>query len=256
MNKHVSHFVFLWTGVAVFIAALILTSVPASVYAGPTYQEGTPSIGDGGEGKPGAPTPTPSVRSTPVPGAEGGLPPSLNDLIVANPELKPYLDKVGKLTKDKIDLAEFYATLIKIYAKSGASGVGVFLQESGLLDVLGIPVDYLALMTAYDKDGKGNIDEVIKQARELKLVNDKDEFVGLLTLDDAKNLDSVKKVLTTERISVYEFNDKLLTLRIGIPVKVLKEFQTPASLIAFLIDIPSIPHVVGFKVPKPARETN
>ncbi|MEP7285391.1 MAG: S8 family serine peptidase [Chloroflexota bacterium] len=176
-------------------------------------------------------------------------PTTLDDLQGQYPDLKPYIDSLKDKQWDGINLSDLYKRVIDIYNKNGTTGVAAFLKESGLLDKLGIPLSYIDLLVAYGD--KGDMAAVEKMARDRKLINDKDEVVGYLSIDTADNKDAASKDLQTLGVSVYSFDVNTDELEIGIPIKVLGQLQTPAKLIDYLAKIGHVAHVVGFRPPVP-----
>src|SRR5439155_25408559 len=139
--------------------------------------------------------------------------------------------------------------LLQIYKDKGATGVDVFLKDSGILDKLGIPLTYLDLLIAYGD--KGDIKAVEKMARERQIISSKDEIVGYVALDDKANLDAVTKDLEALGVSVYHYFENTEEVEIGIPLAVLGQFQTPGALLGYLSKVAKVNHSVGFLPPTP-----
>lgn len=175
-------------------------------------------------------------------------PPTLDDLIKAYPDLKPYLDKVKDMKVGDMDMAELYKYIVQIFKDKGASGVATFLKDSGILDKFNIPLSYLDLLTVYDS---GGLDAVVKMAKQRKIISDKNELVGYLAIDDRANLGSVTDALKGLGVSVYTFLENTDEIQIGIPLDVLAQYQSPGALLGYLAQVGNVPHVVGFRPPTP-----
>lgn len=217
---------------------------------------------------PGQPTATPVIRvaRTPVPGATvviGGTPvatqpgkisppATLEELLQQFPELQVFLDANQNATYADMDMAGLYEQLVRIYNQRGISGVSAFLDESGLLDKLGIPVSYLDLLTAYDR---GGWDAVIKLARDRQIINSADEIVAYLALEDGTDIAAVRTELDDLGVSHYGFDLNMQELQIGVPIVIIAQSSTPGPIIKYLAEIANIPGVVGFRAPVP-RVTN
>lgn len=205
------------------------------------------------------PTPTLPVASTPIPDASfNGTPvgpnptlkppKSLDDLKKEYPELGPFIEKYKDSKVGDLDMTQLYARVVEIYDKEGATGVATFLEGSGLLEKLGIPLSYLDLLRAYEK---GGLTEVGKLARIRQIVNDKDEIVAYLALDSKDNQGAVTASMTELGVTLYAYNDQKEELEIGIPLAVLAQFQTPGKLLEYLVKVANVQHVVGYRVPTP-----
>ncbi len=175
-------------------------------------------------------------------------PTTLDDLLKQYPDLKAFIDKLPPNLSES-DLADLYKRIVQIYKDKGASGVAVFLKDSGILDKLGIPLSYLDLLTAYGD--KGDLKAVETLARQRKLISDKNEIVGYLSLDSKANLASATNDLKALGVSVYSFNDNTDELEIGIPLGILTQLGTPEKLLGYLSKIAKVNHVVGFRPPIP-----
>src|SRR5205807_2050323 len=125
----------------------------------------------------------------------------------------------------------------------GATGVAAFIKGSGLLEKMGIPLSYLDLLSVYDK---GGFDAVKKLATDRQIINDKNEVVGYLAVDDPLNLDFVMKDLDKLGVTTYGFLPDSEELEIGIPLDLLGQYQTPDTLLKFLVSVAQVNHVVGF----------
>jgi hypothetical protein len=249
-----SSFIILLMAAALALFMVVGSFARPALATPPLQATATPEIGFG----PDNPTPTavPPVVKTPSGGGgfDGGKPPTfappptLDDLIKQFPDLKPYLDKVKDLAAGQLDLAELYMQVINIYKERGASGVATFIKDSGLLEKLGIPLNYLDLLTAYDK---GGLEAVSKMAHDRKLINDQDEIIGYMTVDSVDNLDKVKATLEGLGVSVYDFVLDTNEIEIGIPLDILSQFQTPGTLLGYLVQIATTEHVTGLRGPTP-----
>ncbi len=175
-------------------------------------------------------------------------PTTLDDLIKAYPDLKPFIDKLPQNLGDS-DLAELYKRIVQIYKDKGASGLAAFLKDSGILDKLGIPLSYIDLLTAYGD--KGDAKAVEKLARDRKIINGSNEIAGYLALDSKDSLPSVTTDLKALGVSVYSYDDNNEEVEIGIPLSVLGQFQSPGPLLGYLTKIAKVNHVVGFRPPTP-----
>ncbi len=245
---------------AAAIALMTFSAAPIPANAGGLRLQATPTKSI--EIEPVDPTPTakPPVIGTPTgPGQVGGTPvpppikftppPTFDDLLAQFPDLKPYLDRVKDLGVAELDFAEMYGLLVTIYTNSGATGVATFLKDSGLLDKMGIPVAYLDLLFVYDKGGLQAVDAL---ARERGYINKKNELVAYFTLNSKDNLEAVKKVLNDDfGVSAYGFNDATQELEVGISLELLAQFQTPGTLLGYLVQVATIEHVEGVRPPAP-----
>jgi hypothetical protein len=175
-------------------------------------------------------------------------PPTLDDLLKQYPDLKAFIDKLPPDLTDS-DLGELYKRIVQIYKDRGASGVAVFLKDSGILDKLGIPVSYVDLLTAYGD--KGDLQAVEKLARDRRLINDKNEIIGFLAIDAPENATTVSNDLKALGVSVYTFNVNTDEVEIGVPLAILSQLQTPEKLLGYLSKIAKTAHVVGFRPPSP-----
>jgi subtilisin family serine protease len=208
------------------------------------------------------PSPTPAApvatREPGTPGTIGGtpvavpqfdLPATLDDLLAQYPDLQPYLDLVKDQTVAELNFAELYARIVQVYNDHGASGVAVFLDDSGILEKLGIPVSYLDLLAVYDAGGFAAVEEL---ARDRSIINRFDEIVAYLALDSKDNLPALTETLTGLDVSVYRYLPNTEEVEIGIPLVTLSQFGTPGSLIGYLVEIFQAEHVVGARVPTPS----
>ncbi len=239
------------------IAALfsMMASLPSSVSAEPPAQA-TPTPG-GIFIEPENPTPTPVVPPLrPPDDAFGGAPPvftpppTLDELLEQFPDLKPYLDQIRELDLIDIDLSELYRRIFQIYDARGATGVAAFLKDSGILEKLNIPLSYLDLLIAFDQGGLEAVEEL---ARTRRLINEQDELVAYLLVDDPANVEALKKDLEENfGLSIYGFDLTTEEVEVGIPLELLAQYQTPGSLLAYLVAIGNAEHVVSWRLPIPA----
>ncbi|MBX3085450.1 MAG: S8 family serine peptidase [Anaerolineae bacterium] len=198
----------------------------------------------------GTPAPNTTINGTPVPSTQPAIKPpkSLDDLRKDYPDLGPFIDKYKDSKVGDIDMSELYKRIVEIYDAEGATGVGTFLEESGLLDKLKIPVSYLDLLREFDK---GGMEAVQKLAKTRQIVNDQDEIVAYLTLDAESSLQSETDRLKGLGVTVYTYIPENTELEIGIPLAVLGQLQTPGKLLEYLSTIGDSVHIVGFRVPAP-----
>ncbi len=241
------------------VAAVLLfstaASLPSNVLAEPPAQ-GTPTPG-GIELEPEQPTPTPIVpKLQPPDEGFGGTPPiftpppTLEELLEQFPDLKPYLDQIRDLDLGALDLSELYRRIFQIYDARGATGVAVFLKESDILEKLNIPLSYLDLLIAFDQGGLEAVEEL---ARTRRLINQEDELVAYLLVDDPANVEALKQDLEENfGVSVYGFDPTTEEVEIGIPLELLAQYQTPGSLLGYLVAIGNTKHVVSWRLPIPA----
>jgi hypothetical protein len=209
------------------------------------------------------PTDVPAPSGSPIPpthspvsaGAAGGKirPPLTLDALTAQyPDLKDYLNKIKDIKVGDMDFSEFYAKIAQIYTSQGAAGVATFLQDSGLLTKLGIPLSYLDLIELADK---GGMDAVLTEARKRKIVTDKDELDGYLVVDSPDNVDAVMTSIKSFGITAYDYNPDTGEIQIGIPLDLIRQFGTPNALIKFFVQVGTMPHVTGLRGPIPISET-
>ncbi|MBX3084032.1 MAG: S8 family serine peptidase [Anaerolineae bacterium] len=196
------------------------------------------------------PTITPTTPALKPP-TNGGQPPfkapkSLDELRATYPDLGPFIDKYKDAKVGDIDMAELYEKITTIFNSEGASGVGTFLVDSGLLDKLNIPLSYIDLLTAYDE---GGLEAVDKLARDRQIINKRDELAGYLMLDAETSVPDETTRLQALGVSVYRYNVTTDELEIGIPLAILAQFQTPGKLLAYLSSVSDSDHVEGFRPP-------
>jgi subtilisin family serine protease len=252
--KHFRRILILGSALMVLVLAALMSG------AAVTAQEATPTRQVGVQ--PANPTPTPAapvatrepgagntIGGTPVGPVNFELPPTLDELIAQYPDLQPYLDLVQDQTLEDLDFSELYARMVQIFKDHGASGLAVFLDDSGILDKLGIPVSYLDLLTVYDDGGLVAVEDL---ARERKLINRFDEIVAYLAIDEEANLPALRETLEGLDVSVYRYLRNTGEVEVGIPLVTLAQFGTPGSLIGYLVEIFQAEHVVGVRVPVPA----
>ncbi len=175
-------------------------------------------------------------------------PTTLEELIAQYPDLQPYLDQVSGQVVGDMDFAQLYEHIIQIYEEHGATGVAVFLEDSGILEQLGIPLSYLDLLTAYDE---GGLEAVEAMARTRNIINANDELSAYLAIDSQENLAEVTAALQALGVTVYDYLVNTDELQIGIPLDILAQYQTPGSLLDYLVSIANTEYVVGFRVPQP-----
>jgi hypothetical protein len=197
----------------------------------------------------GTPAPDASINGTPVPKAPDIKPPkTLDDLKTAYPDLAAFIDKYKDAKVGDIDMSALYQQIVAIYDKEGATGVATFLEDSGLLDKLKIPVSYLDLLREFDK---GGLEAVQKLAKTRQIVNANDEIVAYLALDAESNQQAETDRLKALGVSVYSYIPENTELEIGIPLAVLGQLQTPGKLLEYMTTIGDSVHIVGFRVPTP-----
>ncbi len=238
----------------VYIASLAWTAsaapgkgpLQAPTFAQPTDQGANATL-------PSNPNATPTyvvpsvIQDTGTP-SKFGPPPTFDQILAAEPDAKAFLDSIKGLTADKIDLAQLYNVIVKIYKDQGPAALSVFLHDSGLLDLLNIPQGYLDLLTVYDQSG---MDGLLKAATARKIINTHNELSGFMRLDSPDNQAAVQTALQALGVSTYGFNAIDNELEIGIPVDTLLQFQSPDTLLGYLLKIANTPHIIGFRVPLP-----
>jgi hypothetical protein len=233
-------------GTVFMVLALLLmpTATPVSYAQGnPTA---TPDLSDAGDN----PTPSSNVTQPKGGGGKFSLPPTLDELIAQNPELKTYLDKVKDVQVGDFDFSELYTVLAGIYDKEGLAGVIIFLQDSGLLEKLGLPPEYIDLLLMLDKGETGR-DAAIEAARTLGLISDADELLGFLTIETDEKVEAAKTEILGLGVSAYEYNADTGELAIGIPLALIEGVQTPGELFSLFAKVATVDGVTGFRVPKP-----
>jgi subtilisin family serine protease len=212
------------------------------VDAGDPTPEAT--IPTAGSGKPGG-----TIKGTPVPTNPLLKPPkTLDELRVAYPDLGPFIDKYKDATVADIPMAELYMRIVEIYEADGATGVATFLEESGMLDKLNIPLSYLDLLRAFDT---GGLEAVQALAKKRQLINKNEELVGYLALDLLDNAQTETDRLIALGVSVYRVIEESEEIEIGIPLAVLAQLQTPGKLLEYLIQVANGPHIQGYRLPNP-----
>ncbi len=240
----------------VIVLILALMTVLAIVPVG--AQEATPTPGV--EIRPVNPTPTPqppvvtpigpggarTVRGTPVAPVEFIPPPTLDDLFAAYPDLQPYVEELEGALVEEIDFSLLYERIITIFEEQGGTGLAVFLTDSGIMEKLGLPLSYLDLLTEYDETGLAGVEDL---ARARGIINDFNELVGYLAIDDEANVPQVTDALIGLGVSVYNYLQNTGELEIGVPLDILAQYQTPGTLIEYLVTVANVPHVVGFRGP-------
>ena len=173
-------------------------------------------------------------------------PPTLEDLLKQFPELSQYINSNTQL--DQMDLSALYKQLVAVYQSNGASGLAVFLKESGLLEKFNLPLSYLDLLMTFDKEG---LQGVLKLARERGYVNKKDEILAYLTLNTPTDLTQICDDETKLGVSCYPPLNALGQLEIGIPLDILSNYQTPGTLIKYLLTVATVKNVKQVSPPIP-----
>lgn len=196
---------------------------------------------------PRAPEDGSTIDGTEVPVPSFEAPPTLDDLLAQYPDLQPYLDQIAGVAAGDLDLGTLYQRMAQIYNEQGASGLAVFLQESGLMETLGLPMSYLELLPIYEAEG---ITGVEREARVRGLISSRDELVAYLAIDEQANLPALTETLTGLGVSVYDYLPNSSEVEIGIALEVLAQYQTPGSLLDYLLSIAQAEHVVGFRLPE------
>lgn len=246
--------------VLALFASLALLPVSAQQTPPPT---GTPGVGV----RPVNPSPTPmppvvtpgrsgtpgTVQGTPVAPPPFEPPPTLNELFEQYPDLEPYVEELEATLVEDIDFAALYERIITIFNEQGGTGLAVFLTDTGIMEKLGLPLSYLDLLTEYDEGGLVGVEEM---ARARGIINDLNELVGYLAIDDEENLPVVTETLLGLGVSVYDYLANTGELEIGIPLDILAQYQTPGTLIEYLVTVATTPHVVGFRGPIGHAETD
>jgi subtilisin family serine protease len=189
-----------------------------------------------------------TINGTPVAMPTFALPPTLDELIAQFPDLQPYIEQVRGQTVGDMDFTTLYERISEIYEAHGIDGVAVFLQDSGILEQLGIPLSYLDLLTAYDE---GGLEAVEAMARTRGIINANDELSAYLALDSQSNLEAVTASLQGLGVTVYGVLVNTDELEIGIPLEIIAQYQTPGTLLDYLVSIAHTEHVVGFRLPTP-----
>lgn len=205
---------------------------------------------------PDTPRPTPIIPSlTPPEDAEPREftpPPTLDELVEQFPELEAYIEEFLETALEDLDLNALYIRVLEIYAAEGASGLAVFLGQSGILEKLGLPLSYLDLLIEFDEGGLEAVEEL---ARTRQIINDADELVGYMTIDERDNLDVASAALEELGVSVYQFLLNTNELQFGIPLAILAQFTTPEGLIEYLVQIANVPGAAGIRPPVPVQTT-
>ena len=195
-----------------------------------------------------------SVGDTPAPSPVSikpvviNPPPTLDELLKKYPSLQPLIDSLKNKNLSTVDLSDLYKNMVNIYDKEGATGLGIFLKDSGLLDQLGIPLSYLDLLMAYDK---GGLEAVSKLARTRGLINSNNELVASLIVTDPTAVDQVTADVQALGVMAYPPLDQNGLLAIGIPIDTLTNFQSPDTLIKFFVAITQVKNVSGVKLQIP-----
>lgn len=233
-------------GTVFMVLALMLLPAAAPASRAQGNPTATPVEGDAGD----SPTPASNVTQPKGGGGKFSLPPTLDELIAQNPELKTYLDKVKDVQVGDFDFSELYTILAGIYDKEGLAGVIIFMQDSGLLEKLGLPAEYVDLLLLLDKGEEGR-DAAIDTARKLGLISENDELLGFLSIETDEKAPAVKTEIEGLGVSAYDYNADTGELPIGIPLTLIEGVQTPGELFSLFAKIGTIDGVTGFRVPKP-----
>lgn len=214
------------------------TTAPATAPALGT-PDNAPIVSSGKGGTPGG---TASAVTPPT----INPPPTLADLLKQFPDLVPYVNSATQVSQ--MDLADLYKKMVEVYTSKGASGLAVFLKDSGLLAKFNIPVSYLDLLMVYDK---GGLDAVQKLAKQRGLINSNNEIVGLMTLASPDAIDQVVNDLKMLGVNAYPPLNTQGQLPIGIPLDTLTNYQSPATLIQYLIKVAHVNNVTAIGLPIP-----
>jgi subtilisin family serine protease len=204
------------------------------------------------------PSPTP-FPSTPVPNTGGSIfdgrpapafevPPTYEELIAAYPKLADYAASIADQLPADLDFAELYTQILQIYADEGASGLAIFLENSGLLEKLGLPLSYLDLLTVYDSAGLEGVEAL---AQERGILNRNNELVGYLTVDSRDNLASLTTELEALGVAVYRYSANRGEVEVGVSLDILAQYGTPDAILNYLVLIANLPHVEGWRIPTP-----
>ncbi len=179
------------------------------------------------------------------------VPPTLDELLKQFPDLKQYIDP--NLKVDQIDLGELYKKLVTIYNEKGASGLAVFLKDSGLLEKFNLPISYLDLLMVFDKEG---IDGVTKLAKDRGYINMKNEVLAYVTPANTSDVDQIVADLLKLGVSAYPPLNAFGQLEIGIPLDVLAAYQTPGTLIKYLVSVATVKNIAAIDAPMPKSTTD
>ncbi|MBE2272489.1 MAG: S8 family serine peptidase [Anaerolinea sp.] len=242
------------------VAVLALAPVSAQEQPPPTA---TPGFGV----RPVNPTSTPmppvvtpirpgdprTIRGTEIAPPTFDPPPTLEELFEQYPDLQPFVEEFEAAVLEDIDFSELYTRIVTIFDEQGGAGLAVFLTDTGIMEKLGLPVSYLDLLTEYDETG---LEGVAELARERGIINAADELVGYLALESEEVLPEVTEVLTGLGVSVYDYLPNTEEVEIGVPLAILAQYQTPGTLIEYLVTIANVPGVVGFRGPVPSAVTD
>jgi hypothetical protein len=236
-------------GLSRFITVLLVMGVLVFSIAPVMAQDPTP-LPEGAQGGSGVrPTPPPiGAEGAPEAGTGFGLPRTLDELLAGFPDVAAYLDSVEGKSATDLDFAALYSNILTLYEAEGLAAVATFLKDSGLLEVLGVPVAYVDLLTFVDEEN--GLDLLIEEGRARGVISEDDELVGFLEIDDPANVASVETAMADLGVSTYEYNAFTAELEIGVPIDLLAEYQTASALLAFLTAVGTTEHVVGFRAPE------
>lgn len=230
-------------------ALLVVSTLLINAISVPVQAQGNPTPVatevEAGEGETAVSTPHPKISG----GSGFELPPTFEEILNQNPELRGYLEKLAATQSGDIDYAELYNTLLKIYNTQGIDGVIVFLQDSKLLERLNIPSEYIDLLLIIQEEG---IEAAITEAQAWGIITDKDEIRAYLLVKADDTAPAVAEAVRRLGVSTYEYSVETGELEIGIPLSVVSEYGTSAgTLLGFFAQIGIIDGVEGARVPRP-----
>jgi hypothetical protein len=205
-----------------------------------------PPLGTPGGGFNNNGTPIPAPTRT----GKFEVPPTLDDLLKQFPELRQYISPDLKL--DQIDLGELYKKLVQIYNEKGATGLAVFLKDSGLLEKFNLPVSYLDLLMIFDKEG---VEGVVKLAKDRGYISLENEILAYVTPANPADISQIVTDLTALGVSTYPPLNDFGQLEIGIPIDVLSAYQTPGTLIKYLVSVATVKNIAAIDAPLPKSTT-
>lgn len=218
--------------------------------------------GSGIDVGPSRPTPTATVPPLGTPGGgfnrDGTLipaptapgkfapPPTLDELLKQFPELKQYISADLKI--DQIDLGDLYKKLVTIYETKGGTGLAVFLKDSGLLEKFNLPLAYLDLLMVFDTEG---IEGVGKLAKDRGYINSQNEVLAYVTPNQPSDVAQIIDDLSKLGVTCYAPLNSRGELEIGIPLDVLANYQTPGTLIKYLVTVATVKNIKQINAPQP-----
>ncbi|MFP4323833.1 MAG: hypothetical protein ACLFTK_15370 [Anaerolineales bacterium] len=203
--------------------------------------------GEDGETAPPAPPPDDGA------GAAAGFTAAetLDELIAEYEGLGDYVASIEDAELNDINFEELYGWISTIYDDRGATGVAVFLDESGMLDLLGVPVSYVDLLLLLEDEG---FDAAVVEGDERGLISEEGELTIFIELESEEVSENVSEMLAGLGASTYEYTDLTNELRVGIPVAILQLAPTPPELMQLLAtslqSVTAIEGVVGYRVPE------